>query len=515
MIKLKGLRKWKKWDVSIVQEFHGNVYYYRKLYEGKHGEIFDRAKQLIENGELVDNIYNGRQKGNAKVPYVVANISKLICEVPADIVSRMVGQISPANDVDKDEATSKLISDVLTNIVELSKLDDEHWTNILHQQLDGGLVGVAWKDDNGVFIETKSRDVYYPHEDGNGVDLVYQRQFDDVEGIDEEDEFLHIYTERVEKKDLYCFHRLFRIEKDNSLTELDEAETSELLQMDNIQYVFKGRNTTFIEYWSNKKSFMRPLGISELDGQEGKQDEINWVLTRNAIVYERNGKPRIAVSKEIFRALQDKAFDRYGDESKIDHRDLEITTFDDNGKSMETIQIDITKIGDIEWVKELVQIMLYETKTSGSAIDFSMDGKGGNAQSGVAKFYDLFISIVKAERLAREYVRFLQALLENCLYLERLENEEIIVEKPDIALNDVIPLTRGELLTQEGTAYKDGIQSLYETVKRVKPNDSIESVEDEYRTIKDEMTSSDSISMEKGKYSLDNILKGSGDETNI
>src|SRR5699024_6061484 len=112
------------------------------------------------------------------------------------------------------------------------------------------------------------------------------------------------------------------------------------------------RSRPFIVYWPNQKTFMNPLGVSALDNQANKQDEINWTLTRNALTFERNGKPRIAVTSEIMRALQDKAMDRYGDESKIDHRDLEITEMDENGKALEVIQIDVTKIGDISWVKD-------------------------------------------------------------------------------------------------------------------------------------------------------------------
>src|SRR5699024_11769690 len=89
-----------------------------------------------------------------------------------------------------------------------------------------------------------------------------------------------------------------------------------------------------------------PLGTSCLKGQDGKQDEVNWTLTRNAITFERNGKPRLAVSKEVMQALMDKAQERYGDENKIDHRDLDVTEMDEHGNAIEVIQIDITKIGD-------------------------------------------------------------------------------------------------------------------------------------------------------------------------
>src|SRR5699024_5754201 len=109
--------------------------------------------------------------------------------------------------------------------------------------------------------------------------------------------------------------------------------------------------------------------------------------------------PRIAVSQDIMAALEQKAEERYGESGRIDHRDLEITTFDEHGKALEIIQIDVTKIGDIQWVKDLMKLMLMETKTSEKVVDFYMDNRSTGSQSGVAKFYDLFTSLVKAEQI--------------------------------------------------------------------------------------------------------------------
>src|SRR5699024_6388758 len=103
---------------------------------------------------------------------------------------------------------------------------------------------------------------------------------------------------------------------------------------------------------------MNPLGVSCMKGQDCQKDEINRTMTRNAITCERNGKPRMAVSKKIMQALEQKAVNRYGDSSRIDHRDLEVMTMDEDGNAMEIIQIDISRIGDIQWVKDLMKLML-------------------------------------------------------------------------------------------------------------------------------------------------------------
>ncbi|MGR5914627.1 hypothetical protein ACT7DA_21180 [Bacillus pacificus] len=242
--------------------------------------------------------------------------------------------------------------------------------------------------------------------------------------------------------------------------------------------------------------------------QESKQEEINWTLTRNAIVYQQNGKPRIAVNKRIFKKLADIAYDRHGDEEKIEHEDLEIFEMDENGNSLEVFQLDISKIGNIEWVKDLMKMMFVETQTSEKAVDFYLEDGGSPAQSGVAKFYDLFTSLIKAEKIAKEYIAFLQDLYEGALWMERElgDIKDLPIEKPDIHLIDMIPIARKELIEQESLAYEKKIQSRYESVKRIKPNDSEASIEDEVATIEEENSSDDSNSLLMGRKTLNNFM---------
>jgi len=540
---------WTQWSQGVIEEFHGHVWFYRDLYEGKHADLFPRAKNLIAKGEITDQIMHGQHYAqNVQTPYIIANISKLIPEIPAMLVSRSIGKISSSihsseeqndaanKDTDeqleapKDAANSQiddLQQELIDQIEKNSGLQMEHWSNVVQQQVDGGLVGVVWNDERGLRIDTKQRDVYFPHEDGLGADLAYQRKIG-------EDFYLHIYRERVEDGGLRATNLLYKIDelgaKDEKkaaggydatslgnysqaiagqLVPIDDETAGELLEMDELETFYPGRNRPFIVYWPNDKTFMHPLGVSCLKGQEGKQDEINWSLTRNAIVYERNGKPRIAVSKEVMQALQDKAMERYGDERKIDHRDLEITTFDDQGKALEVIQIDITKIGDVQWVKDLMQIMLAETQTSEKAIDFFKDD-GTGAQSGIAKFYDLFLSIMKAERIQGEYIYFLKQLFENCLWLANKDDQNIVVEEPEIAIKEMIPITRKELIDQNNAAFgganSKAAQSLETTVRRNNPDASEEWIQEEMARIEQEQQSDDSSSLNKGRSNLSNFM---------
>src|SRR5699024_5959662 len=162
----------------------------------------------------------------------------------------------------------------------------------------------------------------------------------------------------------------------------------------------------------------------------------------------------------------DKAQERYGDENKIDHRDLEVTEMDEHGNAIEVIQIDITKIGDIQWVKDLMKLMLMETKTSEKVIDFYMDKGSSGAQSGVAKFYDLFTSLIKAEQIQGEYIYFLQQLIESALWLANYNDDAVVIEEPDITLKTMIPISRKELIEENNQAFEAETQSLETTIRR-------------------------------------------------
>lgn len=467
--------EWTEWSKNTITDTHGNLYFYRDLYEGKHAHIFSRAKRLIEQGEIVDVITEGTQVAkNVQTPYIMANISKLIPEIPAMLVSRSIGEVRGSDEVKA----------FIDEIEAASNLRMEHWSNIVQQQLDGGLVGVPVMDENGLRIDFKQRDVYFPHEDGKGVDLAYERY---LNADDPEQSYLHVYRERVEQGNLLTQHMLFTVkETSGELEQVEEDEARELLGMDTLTRIFTGRNKPFIEYWANEKTFMNPLGRSCLVNQEGKQDEINWRLTSMALVFERNGKPRIAVSKEIFQALQDAAMQRYGTASRIDHRDLEITTFDENGRALEVIQIDITKIGNVEWVKDLMKTMLMETSTSEKAVDFYLGDSGQTAESGVAKFYDLFTSIMKAEKIQSEYIYFLQNLFENALWLAREEGYISEIERPDISVRDMIPIAKQELSREVTDSFAKGTQSLDTTVRALHPTASDEWIEEELERLKEE-----------------------------
>ncbi|MFB1100897.1 hypothetical protein [Terribacillus sp. JSM ZJ617] len=522
-----GPIEWTKWDSGVIEQYHGPIADYRKLYDGEHIDLFGRAKDLVEKGEIVDSITEGkRQAKNVRPPYIIANVSKLIPEIPATLVSRSIGKIqSSVKSTDEqneslDEGTEDLIdgpndnsfngtvidvqNELIKQIDKNSKLQFEHWANIVAHQVDGGLVGCVWKDERGLRIEFKQRDVYFPHEDDLGCDLAYEFERDN-------EKYLHIYRERVEEDGLRTTNMLFSVGSDSKAEQVDEEEAKEILGMkdtDKLEVFYPGRNRPFIQYWANEKTFSNPYGRSALNGQFGKQDEINWTLTRSGITFQRNGKPRIAVSKEIMQELQAKALELYGDENKIPSEWLEVTTFDEQGKALEVIQIDITKIGDIQWVKDLMKLMFVETRTSEKAVDFYMDEGGSAAQSGVAKFYDLFTSISKADQLQKEYIYFLQQLFESALWLANQDDPAVIIEEPEITIQSMVPVSRKELIEENMIPFNGSkqAQSLETTVRRINPHASEEWIQEELTRIEEEQQGDDSTTLAAGRMTLDNYM---------
>lgn len=366
-----------------------------------------------------------------------------------------------------------------------------------------------------IAIDIKERNVYFPHDDGLGVDLVYE-----LEPTQQEEEqgfrYVHVYTERESEDAIETLDRLYKSNDENNLVLVEEPEIiQEKLQIDlaDTHKVFKGRQRTFVSYLANDPTFTNKLGNSALRGISGKQEEINWTVTRTAQTFERNGKPRISIPKGTMEQLKIIAQDKFGDENKIDHRDLEVTEIDENGKSMEVHQIDTSKIGDMSYVKDIVRMMLAETQTSESAIELVKESSSGT-QSGIAKFYDLMLSVIKSEKIRDEYVEFLQNAFESALWFANDKDNEIIIERPNIIVKDMLPKPQEEVSTENISKYNAGVQSLEETIRRINPEKSEEWVQEEIERIQSNQTQSDSMSMDLGNQSLQNFMNNRDDNGN-
>ena len=544
--------EWKHFDKQTIVEVHGDMYYYRDLYEGNHHEIFPRAQHLIQQGEIID-VYSTKDEmvnKNVRTPYLMANISKMIVDVPTTFATRSIGQVktnhppeSIAQQYMEDEATdidvggkqddeidnTEMIEGTETddyngNVIDLQQetLDQilknsriNHTMNINQLQIDGGLVAVPIVRNDQISIDFKERNVYFPHDDDLGADLVYQ-----LKQTKEEEEndirYVHIYTERELGNEVQVSNKLYVSERSKELELVDDPIIiEEKLRLNGaLEYTFIGRQRRFIAYLANAPTFMNKLGNSALKGVEGKQEEVNWTITRSAQTFERNGKPRISIPKGTMNELRRIATEKYNDDSRIDHRFLEITEIDEQtGKSMEIHQIDTSKIGDWTYVKEIIRAMLAETQTSENAIEMVKEN-ASTPQSGTAKFYDLMVSIIKAEKLRDDYIDFLKESIENALWFAQQKDNNIIIEQPNIMVKDMIPQPKQELSVDNIAKYNANVQSLEETIRQNNPDKSEEWITEEIERIKEDKSNTDSMTADRGNQTINNFLNNRDSDGN-
>lgn len=558
---------WQTFGKDVIVDIHGDMYYYRNLYEGNHHEIFPRAINLINRGEIVDVYADDKINSpkNVRTPYIMLNVSKIIVDVPSMFVSRSIGQVKTNHTVNsigqeemKGTENNKNNTQANENNFETNNTDDEtnvenstqnngesdlfettdtndfnavaqdpqqatidqiiqnsklnHYMNITQLQVDGGIVAVPSMRNDQISIDIKERNVYYPHDDNMGVDLVYELPQTVEEEINKIS-YVHVYTERQNGQSVTTYHRLYSRNKNNEMELViepaiieDKLRLGEQFNNGVLEKTFAGRQRLFVCYLPNNPTFMNELGNSTLKGLDGKQEEVNWTLTRTAQTFERNGKPRISIPKGTMNTLKQIAADTYGNENKINHELLEVTEIDEvTGKSMEIHQIDTTKIGDMTYIKEIVRAMLAETQTSENAVEL-VKRDTANSQSGTAKFYDLIVSIIKSERIRNEYVEFLKDIIESALWFANKKDSSVIIERPNIMLKDMLPQPKQELSTDNIAKYNAKVQSLEETVRANNPDKSEEWVQEEIQRIEDEKSSTDSLSLTNGAMNLQQFM---------
>ena len=515
---MENLKHFSKTDIT---ELHGDVEIYRKLYDGHHGELFERAKNLIQNGEITDRIENGVQAArNVRTPYIVANVSKVIVDIPELFISRSLGELKTNYPINAEEANDDytagtthlemtsdefdkpfdLQQDTLDQIADNSNLSRQHSMNLKQWQIDGGIVLIPEIINGQVKLTFKERNIYYELNDGKTYQLRYFKKIG-------KKEYVHVHEEVEGERSLIVNHKVYAIKGNDDLTLIDDEDI--IMEITGIppedRYVeYVGRKRKFFEYLPYNPTFTNPFGRSALAEQAGKQDEINWTITRASQTFERNGKPRISVTSGIMDELVNISQERYGTDYNFDHRDLEVTELDDDGNSLVIHQIDVSKIGDIPYVKEIIRMMFMETQTSEQSVDFLREGTAA-AQSGIAKFYDMLISVMKAEKLRAEYVAFIQRGVESCLWLLKRDNENIIIEKPSITQQEVIPVTSKEVAEENIIKYQAGAQSLETTVRNINPDKSEEWILNEVEDIEAGKVSQDSMSLLRGNMTATNF----------
>lgn len=511
-----------RFNEDDIAKVHGPIQMWRALYDGRHYEVFPRAKQLIRQGEIIGAInYGSMDSRDMKVPYVMANISKMIVDVPSMFINRSLGKVETTKEKefekfkvgnDEEENAEKIEQmkalkdkqqEVLDEIVDNTNLVKWNSMNLKQWQIDGGIVAVPEMINGKPRISFKERTAYYELDDGVTFQMRYILEDED------EKKYLHVHEETEFEDYVEGSHTLYQYNRTGqNVTEVTDDQTiQEMINVDSDDrhYILHNRNKTLFVYLPYEPTFDNQMGNSAIKGQEGKQDEVNWTLTRTAQVFERNGRPRVAIPKDVFEEIQERAYERYGDPNKIDNQDLEVTSIDEDGQSIKVLQIDTDKIGDVDYLKNIIKIMLMETQTSEKAVDFfNADGKS-YAESGTAKFYDLFLSIMKAEKLRDEYVDFLQRALKNTLWLYKQNDNSVEIECPDIKQSEMLPITSKERRDMNNESYQAGTQSLEQTIKNINPEKTDAWIENELEKIEGEKTSSDSFSLFGGNQTARNF----------
>ena len=98
--------------------------------------------------------------------------------------------------------------------------------NITQLQVDGGIIGVPSMRNNQISLQIKERNMYYPHDDELGADLVYeipQTKEEEANKIS----YVHVYTERQDGQSVTTLDRLFLRNKNNELQLVTDAQDIE------------------------------------------------------------------------------------------------------------------------------------------------------------------------------------------------------------------------------------------------------------------------------------------------
>ncbi len=94
-------------------------------------EVFPRAKQLIRQGEIIGRINHGSMNSSdMKVPYVIANVSKMIVDVPAMFINRSLGNVLTTKQKEFEEyEENETVS--IDELIEAKERQQEYINNIV------------------------------------------------------------------------------------------------------------------------------------------------------------------------------------------------------------------------------------------------------------------------------------------------------------------------------------------------------------------------------------------------
>ncbi|PKH09852.1 phage portal protein [Planomicrobium sp. MB-3u-38] len=475
----------KKFPPEPFADDYEKMQYYRELYEGNHEDIFPRAQDIgnqtkVAARNLTVKRNNNRYSIKGKLidksstqHYVIVNLASSIAELPADLINRSLGNISA------DEEVDKAYLDFIAAVVKTSKVKSKLWAAIVSHQVDGGVAyRIRRTEAKGVWFEWKEADMYFEHEDGLGADVSWLEERGD-------ESYLRVERQRLSNGNLYLTQHVFLMNG----TEVDEEQDYEQYKLDHqltepASFEVKNMNELMCGYLANDETLSQPRGRSGLRNVDVIQEEVNWTITRDSIVFEKHGKPKLAIPSRLWETVAGKNNKDYGGRF-VRNSDIEVVSYDEkNGAVPMYITWNAQTEQSFKHVSRLIEYMMAVSKTAATAVGL---GSASGSMSAKAILYEWIQSVIKSEAIRDKFDEAIKDALRKCALLENsLGNTSFKVADPIIDWRDMLPKAQSETGEEASKKYSDGVQSLEATVREIHPTWSEKAIADEIRKIQDE-----------------------------
>jgi hypothetical protein len=454
--------------------------YFRDLYDGNHAEIFPRAQTLHDpvvrqpRRKQMARYQLGKDNRFAMFHYIVVNFASVIAELPADLINRALGNIS----ADKEEGDEL---DFVEAVVKKSAVKKKLWPSVVQHQVDGGVAYRIRRNDAGeVWFEWKPADMYFPHDDESGADITWIEQRG-------KEKFLRVERQQITPNGLRVSQHVFSFEGESTKEEIDIQEYASRFNLTiPMDIVLEGVSELMCGYVANDDTLLVPRGRSALRNIDTIQEEINWTITRDSIVFEKHGKPKLAIPKGLWDSVAQTNQARYG-ERFVRNADLEVVSYNENNGAVPLyITWNAMTEQSFEHVKRLVKQMMAVSKTSLQAVGLEADG---GQKSAVALLYEWIQSVIKAEAIKDKFDAAIKEAIRKCIVLQNALGRTSMEEKePVIEWMDMLPKAKSERDTEEASKYEKGVQSLETTVRNIHPDWSEKAIQAEIEKIEEEKT---------------------------
>lgn len=474
-----------KFPPKPFDEDYEHIQFFRDLYEGNHKDIFPRAQEIGKqtvrsqyklkryNYRYMRNLKTKLENQSSDTHYVMVNLASSVVELPADLINRSIGNIS--GDTESDEGLLAFV----TAVTSASKAKSKLWPAIVQHQIDGGVAyRIRSSETRGIWFEWKEADVYYEHEDGLGADFAWTEESGD-------ESYLRVERQRLVAEGLVLSQFVYLMNGTAVEKELDFANFAEEKRLEvEAMTIFPGITELMCGYVPNDETLMRPRGRSALRNIAEIQEEINWTITRDSIVFEKHGKPKLAIPKRLWDSVANQNDSLYG-KRFVRGADLEVVSYDENNGAVPMyITWDAQTEQSFKHVSRLIEYMMSVSKTAATAIGL---GKAGGTMSAKAILYEWIQSVIKAEAIRSKFDQAMKDAYRKCMLLSNeLNGTDFIVQSPVIEWTDMLPKADAENDEQEAAKYDKGVQSLEATVRNLHPDWSEKAIEEEINKIRDE-----------------------------